>query len=190
MELKNKRGEYSTGVFVTPVGEIQFVPNLSAPNENGKYSVCVSFGTDDELVKPLVEVVQELIKAKWGKKPTGFKCSLKKIKAEEGEEPTQLEGQWKLNVSSKFAPVVKNAKNQPVGAEYATPHSQVRLAVVASTFINSDGISKGITFYLQGVQVIKQGDTFGGDYDFETVDVPEEPKAASYLDSFDDGMPF
>jgi hypothetical protein len=133
-------------VEVSPVGTVEFAwlnhpqpphPRNKDPKAKSKYSVTLSMAPNDPAVKT------------WG-------AAVKAIKPDADKFPFKIDketGKLLVKFSSVYAPQVVDAKRNllPPG-RYPAKGSEVRVAYVADEYETD---RKGITLYLQGVQVLR-----------------------------------
>lgn len=149
----------ATRKVITPVGTLSF-PNLSEPNEKGKYGASIVFapGTDLSDLQGLIdEAVNTIV-------PSGVNTKALKLPMQrDGSEKEQyggpyVEGARFFEAKTNFPPGIVDGKRAPIldVREECYPGAQVRLQVHAF-YYDVDG-SKGIAFGLDNVQKAGEGE--------------------------------
>ena len=158
---------------VTPVGIANWCrlssPNVKTDKSSGdtwdEYSMCIMFDKTVDLQK-LHDMVKEQIKAQWSDKiPKKLKLPIKDGDDTEDDnsgEQANLFGKFYLNCKTKFEPKVVGRDLQPLPLSSVYSGCKVRASLVAKAFESSDGAAKGVTFYLQNIQFIADGEPLGG----------------------------
>lgn len=151
---------------ITPEFRVSF-PNLFRPskideNSEPKYSVTMLFKKGEDL-KLLKQAAAAAAKEKWG---DDVPKDLRSPFRNQGEKDYDgyEEGAIFITCSSKSKPGLVNQKVQPIISEedfYAGCYA--RAEVVASAYGGKGTKFKpGVTFYLQNVQKLRDGDPFSG----------------------------
>ena len=180
--------------LLTPLGRVSF-PHVHKPHTQGqfadeKYKLDLIFSKDDEAaLKPLKLAVQAIAKNKWGENIKSCKMEEEdksgkryKVPFRDGDEKTDAQGNVLdgyansiyITVKSNRKPGIIGTDKQPLddgkevyGGCYAI------CSVTGFHFVQ--GKKKGISFALNNVMFMKDGDSFGGgasaEEDFGKVDV-------------------
>ncbi len=171
--MKNEKIPFKT-VIVTPVFRLSY-PNVWAPKFNqlakrDQYDIQMLFDkkTDREALKPMLDLMQQLIVHKWGTKPPAFLSPFKDgdtMKNSAGQllkdKNPAFEGKIILSSWSKLPPGVMD----PTGKNPITQHDEIYGGCYARAQLNGyayeKGQNKGVLFGLLHLQKIKDGDAFG-----------------------------
>ncbi len=206
MTTTTKKENAATRV-ITPEFRISY-PNLFAPKaaaegQEPKYSISMIFpktkkGPDGKWLdaiknapEPLVAAVLAAGKAEWGERsqwPKGLRLPFRDgaEKETDGYGPDVIF----VNASSKNKPGVVSVYDKRT---QITDPSKVRGGFYARASLNAyaydKGVNKGITFGLQNVIVMRDGEPFGNysdpETDFDSIPVPEGAPAGT---NDDDGL--
>lgn len=176
----------------TPVFRVAFPQVFEAKQINGqgkaKYSIAMLFDPDEikkddaqqklfNVMKSMVEVVA---KEKWGKVPAKLKKPFKKgdeqISGKTDEIYDGFAGMIVINAASETKPGVVDQEMNPIielGEFYGGVYAQATITCYAWSHPTG---GKGISFGLQNIQKVRDGDSFGGgksnpDEDFEAIEV-------------------
>lgn len=160
---------------MTPTFRVSF-PNVFRPKKNdmnGKdeYSLVALFpkGTD---LAPLKKAAQEAIEAKWGKDKSKWPTNLRSPFRDQGERKREVNGKMVLpdgyedgavflNLKSIQRPGIVDQQNQDIINEHDFyPGCFARATVRAFAYDNKG--NKGVSFGLQNIQKVKDGDPLGG----------------------------
>jgi len=164
---------------VTPEARLSF-PHLFEPNSfrdsDPKYSATLLFpkGTD---LKPLKKLAAAAVKEKWGDNPP--KNLRNPFRDGSEKELEGYEGVTFITASSKKRPGVVDQQVQPIlDADEIYAGCYVRASVTAFCYGGKGtAITPGVSFGLQNVQKIRDGEPFSGrskpEDDFDTVEVEE-----------------
>ena len=146
-----------------------FEPWSGQPGQDPKYSVCLLIPKSDKRtlakIKAAIEAAKERDKGKWGGKvPANLKISLRDGDAalESGErEGEEYAGHYFMNVSSKQRPGIVDAFVQEIMDPYEVYSGCYARVSINAFGYNSNG-NRGISFGLNHVQKIKDGEPLGG----------------------------
>ena len=138
-----------------------------------KFSISMLFDDGTDLTE-MKKAAKEAIKAKWGDKPPkGLRSPFRK-----GEEKAQFEGYEEgiifVSANSKNKPGLVNRKNEDIISEeefYAGCYARATLLAFAYDTMGN----KGVTFLLNNIQKLKEGDPLSG-----------KTKASDDFDAFED----
>jgi hypothetical protein len=146
---------------ILPVAQLSY-PFLFRKNQDDKYSCCLRWAKDDkEALAELKPVIQEMKRI--GKEAHGdAKFS---ITIRDGDTKPGNEGYYFCNMASQFKPGVVSTEMidgrfRPLEEEEIWAGCKVRAAVVPASYIMSG--NKGVTLYLQHVQLVAEGERLGG----------------------------
>lgn len=172
-----------SGNVVTPIARASFVYVMDAQQPNAKnglkepkYSIVLLFGSDADLTL-LKQNAYEAIVAKWGADRAKWPANLKLPFRDQGEKQHEgyVAGCKMVVPTAKQKPQVTGPTNKPL-----TDQSQlyagcyVRASVRAFTY--ETGGNKGVSFGLQNLQVLRDGERLGGgapaEAEFEPVAAP------------------
>mgnify|MGYP000328963140 FL=1 len=176
----------STTKVITGIVRLSFVHLLEAgetPGGDMKYSTQLWIPKEDTAtlgkIENAIEAAKETGKTKWGGKiPAKLNLPLR-----DGDEEVDDDGNAKapghyfMNVSSKDKPGIIDRFKQPVD-DPERVYSGVYARVSINAFGYSTGGNKGVSFGLNNVQIIKDGEFLGGrssaDADFDEFELDEE----------------
>jgi hypothetical protein len=158
---------------ITPVFRVSFPAILKPKAFEGKeaeYSVVMLFDKDIDLGKPAKGQKNSLKRAafyaaveKWGKDKTKWPRNLK-MPFRDGEEKSDVdgyEGTIFITARSKTQPNLVDQRLRPITSEddfYAGCYAHAE--VMAAAFDNSG--NKGVSFWLQNIQKVRDGEPFSG----------------------------
>lgn len=148
--------------------------------KDAKYSCVLLIPKSDKAtikaIEAAIEVAKERDKAKWGGKiPSNLKTTFRDGDEEDPEERPELVGHMFMNVSAKNKPgIVDKAVNPITDADEVYSGMFARVAIRAYGY-NTSG-NKGVTFGLDHVQKVADGDFLGG-----------RTRAEDVFDAIDDG---
>lgn len=161
--------------LVTPPGTAKYAW-LDKPDNSeygkGKYKCGQLLEKGDPKVEALVQKLRDLHKAHKGK-ASNFPVKDGDALAEEDEKKESLRGHWLIVAKTKQKPDLRNSAKQII-KDAPRSGDLVRLAVAVASF--DTGANKGITLYLNAVQLLERRAVSGGDM-FD--DVSDEYEAAS-----------
>lgn len=141
-------------------------PRTDEEGENPKYScVLIIPKSDTSTVKKIraaIEAAKEKDKAKWGGKiPSNLKLTFRDGDEEDEDDRPELVGSYFMNVSSKNKPGTVDREVNPItDADEIYSGMYARVALRAYGY-NTNG-NKGVTFGLDHVQKMADGDFLGG----------------------------
>lgn len=174
---------------VTPEFRVSF-PAVFEPksfqNQEAKYSVVMLFDKKTDLA-PLKKAAANAANEKWGAKekwPKGLKLPFR-----DGNEKSDMQGYENcifVSSSSKMKPGLVNQSLKPIlNPEEFYAGCYARAEVIAFAYDTAG--NRGVSFSLQNIQKLRDGDSFSGRKDAATV---FEPVADSSEDaaSYDDGL--
>ena len=147
--------------LVTPV-----VPHGETDQAQAKYQLTIALPKDDPFWGEVVTQIKAAAVEKWGKIPANMKKPVKDGDAnvDDDGEPKypEHEGCYTLQVSSKRKPDVADAALNPViDPEELYSGAYYRVACRAYAWTHATG-GKGISFSLETVQKVKDGEPLGG----------------------------
>jgi len=156
--------------LVTPTGRIVFLKNLFEPNNKGKYTCSLLLDKDSsDAMKKLESLMVEAAKAEFDDKTLAskkFKWGMKTPDEEAIEKYAFMDAnKYVLNTSTKFQiPVVGNRKGSdgkflPLIEGDLKAGDYCRFFVSAFAWENKiEGVNRGVSFNLLGVQLVKEGE--------------------------------
>lgn len=176
----------NTTKVITGIVRLSFVHLLEPAEDMGgklKYSTQILIPKDDTTtlgkIENAIEAAKETGKSKWnGKVPANLNLPLRDGDEEVDDEGNpKVPGHYFMNCSSVGKPGIIDRFKQPVDDP-----ERVYSGVYARVSINAFGYSavgnKGISFGLNNVQIIKDGEYLGGrasaDADFDEFELDEE----------------
>lgn len=153
----------------TDVARLSYTKTLFEADEKGAYSICVLIPKTDKETVARIKAVVEKIKtdpkslAKWeGKFLANMKQPLRDGDTErDTEKSPEYKGHYFINCNTYTKPGVVDAQLNPIldkSEVYSGCYGRVSMS--AAPF-NQDG-NKGIKFYLNNVQKLKDGEPLGG----------------------------
>lgn len=172
----------------TPVGRTSFMSIFEQkvwPGEDeGEYQVTMIFDKESDL-KEIAKACKEAVEDEFGK---GTKVELPWKSGNEctnadGEVYEGYEDKFVLRTKSKFKPIIIDQKKQPIDSSESDRFQSGDYAIVQVqctpwTYANK----KGVSCYLQAIQLVKQGERFGsGGADLSTFGELEEDTASGDL---------
>lgn len=176
-----------------------FTPSAFQEGDTPKYSADLIIPKDHPQVKELRKALKEAGASEFGAPfeaagwPKGYSCALKDADVDIDSNGTLLAeknpeyaGCYILKADSTRRPVVlnrdKSALTEADGVVYSGCYVNVSAAAAAYTY---GKVKKGVKFYLNGVQFVKDGERFGSDAtaDFDELDAPD-------VEADDDWMSF
>lgn len=186
----SKRPRLPMARIVTAKGLAHFSyvnkPDTEGQYSDGKYKITVSFPADSEFVSTLEEKVDALLKEQYGSNIPRNVHSPVRIGDETNME--SMAGRVFIRAKSAKQPVVVDAQKQPL-PEGLTVFGGDTVKVAMTLAVYEAGTSKGVTAYLDAIQLIEKrsngssgADMFGVEDGFTA----EASAAVSAVDSFDD----
>jgi len=165
--------------FVTPVGTAVY-PWLTKPDyqydDAGKYQTKLSVPADDKTTKTLIKQIEEHAKEEFGIK------AKPKLPFEQDAET----GNIVLKLTSKFKPTFFDAKGSGVtDPPNIWGGSQIRIKGNMSTY---SGSAKGVSLYINAVQIITAVQGEGSDDSFDAVDMENAFVQDSFEDSAEENL--
>lgn len=167
----SKEKKRETKLVKTPVFRLSF-PQLKTKGDlNNKYSVVMLFGPDQkEAIKPLIKLCKEKIAEKWPNgKPKKFKNPF--IPIEESEYDGEDPGGVKIRANSEYRPGIVDQKLNAIDLDeieeqlYPGCYCRAAVNVYTWTYMGKSGVSFG----LEGIQKVKDGEPLGGRTDLSDV---------------------
>lgn len=147
-------------------------PNIFEPRANEKgelqFSGAFIFAPDHSGIKDLDAVIDEVGKAKWGAK---WPQILKELKAGDrlpihnGDSKASLagyEGNMFFNAYNKVRPTVVDRDRSPLTAQDGKPYGGCYVNAIVDVWAQENSYGKRINCQLQGVQYVRDGDSFAG----------------------------
>ena len=170
-------------------------PRLSAdaaPDAKPKYSVMLIIPKTDRLTmkalrKAEKEAYEEGVSSKWGGRKPRVESTI-----HDGDEPKksgdpygpECADSWVLNASSVRPPRVVDRNRQPMDVTKVKSGDYARVALNSFPFT---GLSNGVTFGLEAVQFIEEGDPVGGGISvMDAFDDAYSDEGGDDFDDFDD----
>lgn len=134
-------------------------------NDPGKFSCMLMIPKSDEVTMAKLRKAEEAAKAegkagKWGGKSSNLKPSIIKDGDLYAEDYPERAGHWFLSVSSQNKPGIVDAEREPILDQseiYAGCY--VRAALNAAPYLYEG--NKGVSFYLNHIQKLGDGDPLG-----------------------------
>lgn len=166
---------------ISPVGRVSF-PNLFVPsafkNEEPVFDLKLIFGKEIDLTEMKKEA-ERVAKEKWGTKlPKDFYSPFR-----DGDESDRKEYQNAIYIrfkrkTEKKAPQVVDARKQPITQESGDMYAGCYARVSYSTFAWGDERRGGVSFGLNNVQKVRDGEPLDGrtnaDQDFDALETEDE----------------
>ena len=200
MAVKESKGNYYGTKVVTPVGRLSY-PSLftkAKPMEEGKegkYELTLYIPKSEDISKlqaGLEEVGKAFYKENWKGLSKLQKCP---IKDGDDQNDPNAKGHWVIRCNSSNKPNVVRADNSAIEGQ---DHEEVyggcwgRASLLPASY--SMPANKGLKFFLENVQKVKDGERFGNgrggpaqnDFEAYTDSAAGTPAAAG---SFDDEEP-
>jgi hypothetical protein len=142
------------------------VPIGETDETKAKYQITIALPKDDPFWKDVGKEIKACAMEKWGKIPSGFKRPVRDGDANVDDEGVikyeEHEGCYTLQVSSKRKPDVADASLNPIiEADELYSGAYYRAAVRAYAWTHPTG-GKGVSFSLETVQKVKDGEPLGG----------------------------
>lgn len=194
--LEYKGGKTKTGLIMTPAFRVSF-PNVFEPKpgpdgKNPKYRMTLLFPKTTDLAI-LNNAIKEAAKEKWGDNmPKSLRNPIR-----DGDEKDAVQGyedHYFINVTSTLRPGLVDLHgndiiSQDTGPEgfYAGCYARASLSV----FAYDKAGNKGVSFGLQNIQKLADGEPFSGrtkamdDFEFEEVDSASDYEDDDGYDPFD-----
>jgi hypothetical protein len=175
--------------IVTPKGLAHFAyvnkPDTEGQYSDGKYKITVSFPADSDFVKTLEEKVNALLTEQYGDRVPRNAHSPVRF----GDDTTMEAMAGRVFIRAKTAkqPVVVDAQKQAL-PEGLTVFGGDTVKVAMTLAVYEAGASKGVTAYLDAIQLIEKRNAGGSGADMFGIEdgFVAEASAASPADSFDD----
>ena len=138
-----------------------FQPRAFAENQDPKFSVVLLFDEENVDLTAMKKLVDQTAKAKWGDKIPKNLHRPFRDGSEEKEDVEGFEGMTFITASSKFKPNVVDANLEEVietDEIYSGMYCRATVNCYAYDFMGK----KGVSFGLQNVQKLADGDGIGG----------------------------
>lgn len=161
---------------ITPEFRVSF-PNLFKPrlNELSKqeeYSVVALFKKDADL-KVLRDAAQAAVEKKWGKDPAKWPKKMKTPFRDQGERAKEVDGKTVLPAAHEEGAIFLNLKSKmkpgvvdQTGKNEITDETQIYAGcyarAVVSCYAYDQAGNRGVSFGLQHVQKLRDGEALGG----------------------------
>jgi hypothetical protein len=154
-------------------------PRTNEDGENPKYSCVLLIPKTDKAtvkaIKAAIEAAKEKDKGRWnGKIPSNLKITFRDGDEEDAEDRPELVGHYFMNVSAKNKPGIVDRNVNPITDADEIYSGMYARAAIRAFGYNTNG-NKGITFGLDHIQKIADGDFLGG-----------RTRAEDVFDSFED----
>lgn len=172
--------------IITGVCRISYA-SLNRPSEKfGKYSCVLMIPkSDKKTIKELRELQETVLEEATssvfgGKRPKRWNDTIKDGDDEDQtdlEQNPEYEGHWYLNVSNNRKPgIVAGPNKEPVESEDEVYSGMYAIASLNCRAYNFENTSKGVTFYLNNLWKVRDGEPLGGggvsaEEEFEDLDV-------------------
>jgi hypothetical protein len=162
--------------IVTPAGTAKWAwlekPDTSEYGKN-RYKCALVLDKGDDAVEALVKKLRDLHKQHKGKADTS-PVKDGDAMAEDDEKHEALRGKWLISAKSNRAPGLRNSDPKKKLAKAPRSGDLVKLAVAVASY--DTGANKGVTMYLNAVQLLERREQDGADM-FEDESSKFEPEA-------------
>ena len=186
--------EYTGVNLTTPLCRIAF-PAVFAPKAdlNGKeqYSVTMLFDKKTADLSKLKNALVQAAKNEFGPEVDLKTVNMKRIVDGDTKDRTEFKGMWVVKAKTALAaPGVVDAKlNKIIDPSEIYSGVYVHVNITAKSYTMPE---KGVTFYLNHVQKVKDGEPFVGgsapETVFEALDIPADAPGAAVFAAEDEAM--
>ncbi len=144
-------------------------PNLFTPDEKfGKYGAQLIIEAGSPAIAEIEAAIEAAANAKWGAKAEGILKTLRatgKVCLKDGDTKAEyegFEGNMVLSAGNTKRPTCVNRDRTPVTEDDGVIYAGCYVNAIVSVWAQDNSFGKRVNASLDGLQFVKDGDSFGG----------------------------